>query len=186
MKQRQSSNIPPNYEPNLRRPSRHQVSNFSITINMPRSNNTRFLWEFRSAEFLRPWVFCQWPLSTNTSLDCYYHLLTMQHNAHSPWRTPASDYAKPQHNLQHTISMVNLHEEPNWYARGPPSPTASSVSSCASRSATPTHPTTNNPWSHIMAASNSSTRPCAAMTCFDRIERASDSDFRKTLYNSLQ
>ncbi|PSN71441.1 kinase-like protein [Corynespora cassiicola Philippines] len=80
----------------------------------------------------------------------------MQHNSNSPWRSPASDYPppKPQYNLQHTISMVNLHEEPTWYAgRGPSSPTASSVSSCNSRSATPT--TSNNPWSNVMSSPNS-------------------------------
>ncbi|KAF2451038.1 kinase-like protein [Karstenula rhodostoma CBS 690.94] len=77
----------------------------------------------------------------------------MQHNPNSPWRTPASDYAKPS--LQHTVSMVNLHDEPNWYTRGPSSPTASSASSCTSRSATPTSANTKNPWSHVMNSPSS-------------------------------
>ncbi|KAF2196601.1 kinase-like protein [Delitschia confertaspora ATCC 74209] len=56
--------------------------------------------------------------------------------------------------LNHTFSMVNLHEEPPWhFNRGPPSPTASSVSSTTSRSATPT--TSNNPWSSIMTSPSS-------------------------------
>lgn len=45
--------------------------------------------------------------------------------------------------------MVNLHEEPTWYNRGPSSPTSSSVSTSTSRSATPTT-TNNNPWSNVM------------------------------------
>lgn len=51
--------------------------------------------------------------------------------------------------------MVNLHDEPSWYSRGPSSPTASSVSSCASRSATPTNSNTKNPWSHVMNSPSS-------------------------------
>ncbi|KAF2187885.1 kinase-like protein [Zopfia rhizophila CBS 207.26] len=53
------------------------------------------------------------------------------------------------------MSMLNLHEEPTqWhFNRGPPSPTASSVSSTTSRSATPT--TSNNPWSSVMASPTS-------------------------------
>ncbi|KAF1995321.1 kinase-like protein [Amniculicola lignicola CBS 123094] len=82
----------------------------------------------------------------------------MQHNSNSPWRLPLSppgEYPKSQYSLNHTMSMVNLHEEPTWYAnRGPPSPTASSVSSTTSRSTTPT--TSNNPWSNLMASPNSS------------------------------
>ncbi|KAF1949560.1 kinase-like protein [Byssothecium circinans] len=82
----------------------------------------------------------------------------MQPTSSSPWRTHANEYAKPQYNLQHTMSMVNLHDEPSWYTRGPPSPTASSVSSCTStsRSATPTSNNTNNPWLNIMSSPASS------------------------------
>ncbi|PVI01838.1 kinase-like protein [Periconia macrospinosa] len=77
----------------------------------------------------------------------------MQHSS-SPWRTTASEYAKPQYNLHTTMSMVNLHEESsNWYSRGPPSPTASSISSSTSRSATPvSNNNTNNPWLNTMAS----------------------------------
>ncbi|CAI6334159.1 unnamed protein product [Periconia digitata] len=80
----------------------------------------------------------------------------MQHSS-SPWRATASEYVKPQYNLHTTMSMINLHEESsNWYSRGPPSPTASSVSSSASRSATPTSSTnTNNPWLNTMASPTS-------------------------------
>ncbi|KAH9880349.1 hypothetical protein IAQ61_000640 [Plenodomus lingam] len=68
---------------------------------------------------------------------------------------PAMDYPKPQYSLQHTISMVNLHDEQPWYSnRGPSSPTASSASTSTSRSATPTT-TNNNPWSNIMASPSS-------------------------------
>ncbi|KAF2639571.1 kinase-like protein [Massarina eburnea CBS 473.64] len=82
----------------------------------------------------------------------------MQHASSSPWRTHANEYAKPQYNLQHTMSMVNLKEEPSWYSRGPSSPTSSSVSSCTStsRSATPTSNNTNNPWLNIMSSPASS------------------------------
>ncbi|KAF1945192.1 kinase-like protein [Clathrospora elynae] len=81
----------------------------------------------------------------------------MQHASNSPWRTPAVDYPKPQYSLQHTISMVNLHDDQSWYTnREPSSPTASSVSSCNSRSTTPTTATTNNnPWSNVMASPSS-------------------------------
>ncbi|KAH7385446.1 kinase-like domain-containing protein [Phaeosphaeria sp. MPI-PUGE-AT-0046c] len=79
----------------------------------------------------------------------------MQHSSNSPWRKPAGDYAKPQYSLQHTISMVNLHDDATWYTnRGPSSPTASSVSSCTSRSPTPTA-TNNNPWSNIISSPGS-------------------------------
>ncbi|KAF2849483.1 kinase-like protein [Plenodomus tracheiphilus IPT5] len=65
------------------------------------------------------------------------------------------DYPKPQYSLQHTISMVNLHDDQPWYSnRGPSSPTASSVSTSTSRSTTPTT-TNNNPWSNIMASPSS-------------------------------
>ncbi|KAH6629534.1 kinase-like domain-containing protein [Boeremia exigua] len=77
----------------------------------------------------------------------------MQHTSNSPWRTPG-DHHKPQYSLSHTISMVNLHEEPAWFNRGPSSPTASSVSTSTSRSATPTT-TNNNPWSNVMMSPNS-------------------------------
>ncbi|KAF1832041.1 kinase-like protein [Decorospora gaudefroyi] len=81
----------------------------------------------------------------------------MQHVLNSPWRTPAVEYPKPQYSLQHTISMVNLHDDQSWYKnRGPSSPTASSVSSSrTSRSTTPTT-TNNNPWSNVMASPSSS------------------------------
>ncbi|KAJ4336046.1 hypothetical protein N0V95_008715 [Ascochyta clinopodiicola] len=75
-------------------------------------------------------------------------------NSNSPWRTPSGDYHKPQYSLSHTISMVNLHEEPTWYNRGPSSPTSSSVSTSTSRSATPTT-TNNNPWSNVMTSPSS-------------------------------
>ncbi|KAF2870742.1 kinase-like domain-containing protein [Massariosphaeria phaeospora] len=61
------------------------------------------------------------------------------------------------------MSMVNLHDEPTWYSnRGPPSPTASSVSSCTSRSATPT--TSNNPWSNVMTSPSSTYSTKSAST----------------------
>ncbi|KAH7071963.1 kinase-like domain-containing protein [Paraphoma chrysanthemicola] len=79
----------------------------------------------------------------------------MQHSSNSPWRKPAVEYPKPQYSLQHTISMVNLHDDATWYSnRGPSSPTASSVSSCTSRSTTPTT-TNNNPWSNIISSPSS-------------------------------
>ncbi|KAF1361389.1 hypothetical protein EJ07DRAFT_110839 [Lizonia empirigonia] len=78
----------------------------------------------------------------------------MAHTSNSPWRTPAGDYHKPQYSLSHTISMVNLHEEPTWYNRGPSSPTSSSVSTSTSRSATHTT-TNNNPWSNVMTSPSS-------------------------------
>ncbi|KAH8723668.1 kinase-like domain-containing protein [Phaeosphaeriaceae sp. PMI808] len=79
----------------------------------------------------------------------------MQPSSNSPWRKPAVDYPKPQYSLQHTISMVNLHDDSPWYNnRGPSSPTASSVSSCTSRSTTPTT-TNNNPWSNIISSPGS-------------------------------
>ncbi|KAF2010402.1 kinase-like protein [Aaosphaeria arxii CBS 175.79] len=81
----------------------------------------------------------------------------MQQTSHVPWRLSSaqgSEYPKQQFSLSHTMSMVNLHEEPTWYAnRGPSSPTASSVSSTTSRSITPT--TSNNPWSNLMASPGS-------------------------------
>lgn len=78
----------------------------------------------------------------------------MQHASNSPWRTSTGDPPKPQYSLSHTISMVNLHEEPTWYNRGPSSPTSSSVSTSTSRSATPTT-TNNNPWSNVMTSPSS-------------------------------
>ncbi|KAI2481664.1 SPS1 Serine-threonine protein kinase [Pyrenophora tritici-repentis] len=80
----------------------------------------------------------------------------MQHASNSPWRTTALEHPKPQFSLQHTISMVNLQADQSWNYknRGPPSPTASSASSCTSRSATPTT-TNNNPWSNVMASPSS-------------------------------
>ncbi|KAF1912998.1 kinase-like domain-containing protein [Ampelomyces quisqualis] len=79
----------------------------------------------------------------------------MQHNSNSPWRKPVVDYPKSQYSLQHTISMVNLHDDATWYKnRRPSSPTASSVSSCTSRSPTPTA-TNNNPWSNIITSPSS-------------------------------
>lgn len=78
----------------------------------------------------------------------------MEQSTNSPWRTPATEYSKPQYGLQHTVSMVNLHEEAGWYAtRGPASPTASSASS-TSRTTTPTT-TNNNPWSNMVASPGS-------------------------------
>jgi serine/threonine protein kinase len=75
----------------------------------------------------------------------------MQHASNSPWRTPAMEYPKPQHGLQHTISMVNLQND-QWYnGRDASSPATSSVSSCTSRSTTPTK-TNNNPWSNVMTS----------------------------------
>ncbi|KAF2472999.1 kinase-like protein [Lindgomyces ingoldianus] len=69
--------------------------------------------------------------------------------------SPTSEYPKHPYNLQHTVSMLNLHEEPTWhFNRGPPSPTASSVSSTTSRSTTPTI-SNNNPWSTVMASPSS-------------------------------
>jgi serine/threonine protein kinase len=53
--------------------------------------------------------------------------------------------------------MVNLHDrdDTTWYTnRGPSSPTASSVSSCTSRSPTPTA-VNNNPWSNIISSPGS-------------------------------
>ena len=78
----------------------------------------------------------------------------MQHASNSPWRTPSGDPHKPHYSLSHTVSMVNLHEEPTWYNRGPSSPTSSSVSTSTSRSATPTT-TNNNPWSNVMTSPSS-------------------------------
>jgi serine/threonine protein kinase len=75
----------------------------------------------------------------------------MQHVSNSPWRTHAVEHPKPQYSLQHTISMVNLHDDQSWYtSRETASPTASSVSTSTSRSTTPT--TNNNPWSNVMAS----------------------------------
>ncbi|KAF2025648.1 kinase-like protein [Setomelanomma holmii] len=81
----------------------------------------------------------------------------MQHSSNSPWRKPVVDYPKPQYSLQHTISMVNLHDDATWYSnRGPSSPTASSVSSCTSGRTTPTtNNTNNNPWSNIISSPGS-------------------------------
>jgi hypothetical protein len=74
--------------------------------------------------------------------------------------SPPSYRGNPQHPLQrtvqdllqHPISMVNLHDEQTWYTQEPLDPTASSVSSYTSRSATPTS-SSNNPWLNLMAPS---------------------------------
>ncbi|KAF2503088.1 kinase-like protein [Lophium mytilinum] len=73
----------------------------------------------------------------------------MQHSSNSPWRLPPNS-APQKHafSLQHTVSMVNLHEEPGWqFPRSPPSPSASTTSSTTSRSSTPTN--SNNPYTNM-------------------------------------
>ncbi|KAF2122299.1 kinase-like domain-containing protein, partial [Lophiotrema nucula] len=65
------------------------------------------------------------------------------------------EYPRHQYHLQHTQSMVNLHDDPALHAsQRTPSPSVSSVSSTTSRSATPT---SLNPWSSVMASPSSST-----------------------------
>ncbi|KAF2713239.1 kinase-like protein, partial [Pleomassaria siparia CBS 279.74] len=58
--------------------------------------------------------------------------------------------------LHNTMSTVNLHGQMNWKNdfEAPPSPTPSSVSSCTSRSTTPTT-TSKNPWSSVMTSPTS-------------------------------
>lgn len=73
--------------------------------------------------------------------------------------------------------MVNLHEEPTWYNRGPSSPTASSVSTSTSRSATPTT-TNNNPWSNVM------TTPSASASSKSPKSSPKDSPMRTPPYTS--
>ncbi|EMD62340.1 hypothetical protein COCSADRAFT_93832 [Bipolaris sorokiniana ND90Pr] len=90
------------------------------------------------------------------------------------------EYPKPQHGLQHTISMVNLQNDQSWYnSRDASSPATSSVSSCTSRSTTPTK-MNNNPWSNVMTSpastySNKSTDSSSPKSSPDRTPQYSRS-----------
>ncbi|KAH7084769.1 hypothetical protein BKA63DRAFT_538910 [Paraphoma chrysanthemicola] len=58
----------------------------------------------------------------------------VQHRPYNPWQKPAGDHTRPQYDLQHTISMVNLHDE-TWHPKRPCSPATTSIAAYASGSA---------------------------------------------------